>query len=181
MSDVAQKAGRGRPSIYTQELADEICRRLADGETLRAICRSEGMPTESTVRNWALDEESPFFAQYAKAREIGYLGMFDEIKEIADTTQEGVTVTRKLSKDGDMYDETKRADMIEHRKLRVDARKWMLAKALPKVFGERVTADINAKVDAPSDSLMEAARRIAFVFAQAGAIPEAEASPPTKH
>lgn len=41
---------RGRPSKFTQEIADEICRRLAMGESLRSICRDEGFPTEAAVR-----------------------------------------------------------------------------------------------------------------------------------
>jgi Bacteriophage Sf6, terminase small subunit-like len=68
---------RGRPSIFSPELADRLCERLADGETLRAICRDEGMPDERTVRRWALDDLEGFSTQYARAREIGYQGMAD--------------------------------------------------------------------------------------------------------
>lgn len=57
----------------------------------------------------------------------------------------------------------------------------MLGRSLGEVNPFRETVNINAKVEAPSEDVMEAARRIAFVFAQAGAIPEAEASPPIKH
>ena len=63
---------RGRPSIFSRELADRLCERLADSETLRAICRDEGMPDERTVRRWALDDVGGFAGHYAKAREIGY-------------------------------------------------------------------------------------------------------------
>src|SRR4051812_2164281 len=63
----------GRPSTYTAELAATICARLATGETLRAVCRDDGMPSESTVRTWALDDREGFSAHYARAREIGYM------------------------------------------------------------------------------------------------------------
>lgn len=139
-------AKRGRPSKYSQALADRICERLADGETLRAICRDSDMPDERTVRGWALNVDSPFFPQYARSREIGYHGMFDEIKEIADTPQEGVTV-----KDGPNGTETRTGDMIEHRRLRVDSRKWMLAKALPKIYGDKIELEHSA-----SDELLAA-------------------------
>ncbi len=62
----------GRPSTYSQEIADEVCRRLAGGESLRAICRDEGIPDESTVRLWALDDRDGFAAQYARAREVQF-------------------------------------------------------------------------------------------------------------
>jgi hypothetical protein len=39
--------------------------------------------------------------------------------------------------------------MIEHRRLQVDARKWMLAKALPKLYGDRIAAELTGKDGAP--------------------------------
>jgi hypothetical protein len=62
-------ARRGRSSTYTSELAHRICERLADGETLRAICRDEGRPDERTVREWAVDDVEGFSPQYARARQ----------------------------------------------------------------------------------------------------------------
>lgn len=142
-------AARGRPSKFTKEIAKRICARLAAGETLRSICRLPDMPAESRVRQWALANRHGFSAQYAKAREIGYHGLFDEILEIADTTQEGTKTVDK----GD-HVETTTADMIEHRRLRVDARKWMLARALPKIYGDKLEvgggeAPIRMVVEAP--------------------------------
>jgi hypothetical protein len=62
--------GRGRPSLYTPETADRICDRLADGESLKAICRSPGMPSERAVLSWAATRPE-FRGQYDFAREIG--------------------------------------------------------------------------------------------------------------
>jgi Bacteriophage Sf6, terminase small subunit-like len=45
----------GRPSIYTAELAAEICKRLAVGESLNAICKDDRLPAESTVRHWGVE------------------------------------------------------------------------------------------------------------------------------
>lgn len=127
---------QGRPSKYTEALAVRICERLSAGETLIAVCRAEDMPAEATVRLWALDDRDGFSAKYTRAREIGYLHMGDELLEIADTTQEGVTI-----KEGEKGIETRRGDMIEHRRLRVESRKWMLARALPKIYGDKLQVD----------------------------------------
>jgi hypothetical protein len=110
------KRKRGRPpEAVPQDVADTICRRLEMGESLRAICESEGMPTVRTVFDWV--HKSPDFAQqYARARDAGCELEFDEIKSIADDV------------DGD----TDRA------RLRVDARKWRLSKQLPRKFGDRI-------------------------------------------
>lgn len=122
---------------YSQEIADAICARLAEGESLNAICQTEGMPAESTVRSWALDDVEGFAAKYARAREIGYERLADEILRIADTPQPG---TKTVSKATGI--ETTEGDMIEHRRLQVDARKWMLAKMLPKKYGDKVEQTI---------------------------------------
>jgi hypothetical protein len=148
----------GRPSIYTQELADEICRRLADGETLRAICRDDHMPGDRTVREWALDNLNGFSTQYERARLIGYFGMADDIVEIAD---DGSNDTYKDEHGAYKVDQ----EAISRSRLRVDTRKWLLSKALPKIFGDKLTADINATVkDETESSPLELARKVAFLL-----------------
>ena len=106
---------RGRPSIYTPEVAAEICERMAAGESLRSICRSEDMPKESTVRLWALDNREGFYPQYARAMETRMEGLADEILEIAD------------DKSGDPARD----------RLRLDSRKWLMSKVAPKRWGDR--------------------------------------------
>src|ERR1700757_750456 len=54
----------------------------------------------------------------------------------------------------------------EHRRLRVDTRKWMLAKALPKIYGDKLTAEVTGKDGAPLNEpidKVELARSIAFI------------------
>ena len=73
---------RGRPTRYSQKLALVICQRLSDGESLNAICKSPDVPVERTLRSW--DPQRPFSSNYARAREVGYLKMADELLEIVD-------------------------------------------------------------------------------------------------
>lgn len=174
------KKPHGRPSIYTKAIAALICGRLAAGESLRAICRDENMPQESTVRAWALDDVHGFYAQYAKAREIGYSGMADELLEIADETSRD-TIKNKSG------DEVADTEWISRSRLRVDTRKWMLSKVLPKVYGDKVTADITADVTHNTEqpvSTLQLARDIAFALTlgmQAQAPPSESPDTPTTH
>lgn len=153
--------------MYTQEIADRICAGLAEGKSLRAVCEQPGMPAESTARAWALDDVNGFAAQYARAREIGYERLADELLEIADTPAVGVKTTHKAS-----GTETTEGDMIEHRRLRVDARKWMLAKMLPKKYGDRqvIAGDPDAplKHDHTVGLQPETARLLATLSAGSG-------------
>jgi hypothetical protein len=127
---------------YTPELAVIICERLAAGESLKAICRDEGMPPDSTVRLWVIDDHNGFAAQYARARDVGLDIMADDLVEIADTTQEGVKTKETL-----FGDEVTRADMLEHRRLRVDARKWYLSKLAPKRYGDKQQVEVSGSID----------------------------------
>ncbi len=43
----AKSRKKGRPSLYTKALAAKLCLRLAEGETLRAICRDGAMPDKA--------------------------------------------------------------------------------------------------------------------------------------
>lgn len=109
---------RGRPSIYTAELADTICKALSEGKSLRSICRDEGMPTEATVRMWASDDREGFYSQYTRARDIGLDCVAEEVFEIAD--------------DGSDH---------QRDRLRFDARRWYLSKLAPKRYGDKITQE----------------------------------------
>lgn len=108
------------------------------GETLRAICRDEGMPNRSTVAKWVVEDVAGFASQYARAREMGFDAMAEEALAIADTPVEGVR--REESENGV---KEVREDMLGHRKLQVDARKWLLSKWSPKKYGDRQEIDLN--------------------------------------
>jgi hypothetical protein len=128
---------------------EEICRRLADGESLNHICKSKGYPAESTVRYWVLDDVDGFAAKYARARAVGYERLAEDILRIADTPMIGIKT--KINEKGEA--EITEGDMIEHRRLQVDSRKWMLAKMLPKKYGDRTT--LAGDPEAPLSVLME--------------------------
>lgn len=127
----APKKAHGRPTLYTKALATEICKRLAETGNLRAVCRAEDMPTEATVRSWALDDRDGFSSQYTRARELGYLSMADELTEIADDDSGDV----KIDGEGN---ERMDAEFVGRSRLKLDTRKWLLSKALPKFFGDKL-------------------------------------------
>lgn len=124
----------GRLTEYTAEIAAAICEALSEGMTLREACRQEGMPPESTVRRWVLDDREGFAAQYTRAREIGYHAMADELLEISDDGKND-WIERQGDK-GVGYEAN--GEHLQRSRLRVDTRKWLLSKALPKVYGEKI-------------------------------------------
>lgn len=126
---------RGRPTVYTEEAAEEICRRLVEGETLSAICRDGHIPAFGTVQHWIADDREGFAVRYARAREFGYIRMADDITDISDDGSND-WMERNVG-DGETITVADH-EHISRSKLRVDTRKWLLAKVLPKIYGDRI-------------------------------------------
>jgi hypothetical protein len=124
---------RGRPSSYSPEVADRICARLAAGESLRAICRDDDMPAAPTVLGWR-ETQAGFSERYASARETGCLCLADELLEIADDGRNDWMAAQD-DEGGPGY--RLNGEHTTRTRLRLDTRKWLLSKMLPKQFGDK--------------------------------------------
>ncbi len=128
----AKPKKKGRPSLYTKALVAKICCRLAEGETLRAICRDPAMPDKATVLRWLGDgEKAAFRDQYAHAREMQADALFDEALAIADDGS-GDWITDGGGK------KTLDHEHVQRSRLRVDTRKWAAGKLAPKRYGDKL-------------------------------------------
>lgn len=131
----------GRPSDYTQELADKICEQLALGLSMRTVCRADDMPSMATVFSW-LRTKKEFLEQYEKAKQESTDAMAEDILDIADeSTNDYVEEVRD---DGSTYTKLN-AENIQRARLRVDTRKWLMAKMKPKKYGEKIDMTTNGK------------------------------------
>jgi len=129
----------GRPTTYTQELADKICEELAIGKSLRTVCAAEDMPAIRTIFNW-FRSQPEFLLQYEKAKQESADAMAEELLDIADDgTNDYVERERP---DGSVH-EVLNTEHIQRSRLRVDTRKWLMSKMKPKKYGEKmdVTSD----------------------------------------
>jgi hypothetical protein len=168
----------GRPTVYSEELREIICSRLAMGETLNEICKTDGMPDERRVREWAMDPEHPFAVHYDRARLVGYHRMADDLLLHADDKSKDWT--EKETKGGSkikVVDET----AISRSRLQVDARKWLLSKMLPKIYGDKI--EVGGKDGGPIQIAhnhaftdMERARRLTLMLFEQATI-EGNAEP----
>lgn len=136
----------GRPSDFTPELANEICERLAKGESLRAICVDEEagwLPSERTVFRW-LETNEEFRQQYVHAREVQAETFVDQIIDIADGKDKPTKEELEA-----IVAETGTVIVRDHNRdrLRIDARKWVASKMAPKKYGEKLA--IGGDADAP--------------------------------
>ena len=150
---------RGRPTKYSKALADRICERLAEGRSLREVCREPDMPHEATVRGWAVKDKDGFFTHYTQAREIGYHAMADELLEISDDGRNDFIERLENDERPNWYEY--QAEHVQRSRLRVDTRKWMLSKALPKIYGDRLAVehDVSDKLAERLDQARERAKK----------------------
>lgn len=118
----------GRPTIYSDTLANEIANQLAKGKPLTKICDDDDMPSLTTVYRW-LTEKETFRDIYTRAREDQADTLADEIIKIADKT------------------DPKDSAAVNKARLQVDARKWVASKLKPKKYGERQAIDVKHGID----------------------------------
>lgn len=109
-------AKAGRKSDYTDDLADYICDRIANGASMRRLCEEDNMPDRTTVLRW-LNERTEFAAKYARAREAQADYMDDQILDVANNST----------------NETANADRVK-----ILAYQWRAAKLAPKRYGDRL-------------------------------------------
>jgi len=124
----------GRPSSFDQRVADIICIRLSEGESLRQICTDPYMPDRQTIYSWML-AHPVFLDQYTRAREEQAETLADEIVAIAD---EDPTMTEFRDRNGEVVDIKIDSGYVAYQKQRIEARKWTASKLRPKKYGDRV-------------------------------------------
>jgi hypothetical protein len=119
---------------FTQEIADEICLKTScTSEGIRKLCRkNKHWPRAKTIYKWRLKYPA-FGEQYARAKAFQAHVLADEIIEIADDTKHDY----RLVGDKVVVD----SDHINRARLRIDSRKWLLSKLLPKIYGDKVGED----------------------------------------
>ena len=126
-------AGVGRPSIFNQDIADQMCEQLTDGVSLRSICRADDMPAIATVYRW-FRENPPFREQF----ELAFMNRADthreEILEIADNATNDWMEKNDPNNAGFVVN----GEHIQRSRLRIDARKWVSSKMNPKKYGEKI-------------------------------------------
>lgn len=115
-----------------------------EGESLRAICRDAEMPGITTAIRW-LSENEQFRAHYTHAKEVQAEIMAEEIMEIADAAEDDVSAVGSVNH-----------EHIQRSRLRVDTRKWVMSKLLPKKYGDRQHIEHGGSIRRDPDSYSDA-------------------------
>ena len=124
--------------VEKNEVFNDICSRVAHGESLRSVLRDSEAPSSSTFFIW-VNESKDKSKQYAHACEERADTIFEEIIEIADNSGNDKV---------DLGDgvEGVNHEAIQRDRLRVDARKWAVSKMQPKKYGDKLGIDHSGEI-----------------------------------
>lgn len=136
-SPAPEKNPVGAPTTYNTHTASVICIRLAEGESLREIVKTAGMPERTVVYDW-LFRHPEFANQYTRAREEQADTLADEIIAIAD---ESPATVEMRDKEGNILDIKIDSGYVNYQRQRIEARKWTAMKLKPKKYGDRVAVE----------------------------------------
>ncbi|MGH7240644.1 MAG: terminase small subunit protein [Candidatus Saccharimonadales bacterium] len=132
----------GRPTLFSPKMCQAICSQIAEGRSLREICQGDDFPVKSTVMRWLFEEDKKGFQdQYARAREIQAESMADELLSIADDGANDFMERNGVQ----MVDK----EALGRSRLRIDTRKWVASKLLPKKYGEKLETTLKGDPTAP--------------------------------
>lgn len=134
----------GRPSTYSDEIADQICDEIIRGASLYRLCERDGFPGERTVYQW-LDKNPEFAQKYMRARELQQDREADKIVDIADAAED--------------------ANLA---RLQIDARKWRASKLAPKKYGDRLDLNHSGAIETISDAQLDT--RLSELLGKAGIV-----------
>lgn len=120
-------ARTGRPTLYSKKLADEICTKLAEGKSMRSVCREEKMPEMETVWRW-LREKQDFNEQYVRATQERTEAQNELLLELGD---QAIALSQSV-------DFKASNAVVSAVKLKADNLRWSMSKMKPKKYGDKV-------------------------------------------
>lgn len=126
----------GRPTKYTEELGKRICDLIATHTFgLKKLCSlHDWMPVHTTIAEWRWSIPN-FSTQYTKAKILQAELLAEETLEIADESDNDVTINA-------IGNEVCNTEFVNRSRLRVDTRKWLTSKLLPKIYGDFAKLDL---------------------------------------
>lgn len=140
----------GGKGIYDDKLATEFCERMCKGEAPTQICQDPRMPSYPTIIRWTLSDDpklEAFRIMYEESKKIMWLYHADQMLDLSDNSANDY-----MDRYNKFTEETERVfdnENVQRSKLRIDTRKWLLAKMLPHVFGEKVDVSIGGRDGKP--------------------------------
>lgn len=128
----------GRPTLYSEELADRICQVVATHpHGLPKLCKMfDFMPCPETINVWRW-QKSDFSDKYTLAKQFQAELMAESSEEVIDE----LTNYEFSDKDGAIRLDS---GVVARARLLIDSRKWHASKLAPKIYGDKSQPEISS-------------------------------------
>lgn len=123
------KNKKGRPTLYSDELANDILDRIANGSNIHKITQLEGYPNRTTIYKW-LDKNKDFCNNYTRALEDRAHWRSDRLDQICDDLISGAIDDKKA-------------------RVLIDVQKWQAGKENPQRYGDKIEKTIKGDKESP--------------------------------
>lgn len=164
------KRPRGQQPKYDPDLADEILHRLSNGASLLDTVEDLNVDF-STVVSWSIDNDYGFGHRYARARLLGCYHLNEQCLRIADDSRNDWMESNDPENPGWKFN----GDHVSRVKLRLEQRRFFMAKIAPKVFGDKLDLTLKPEPTTPpidisqlTPAQMTALEQVAKICAEAG-------------
>lgn len=152
----APKKPHGRPSTYTEAVADLICARIATGEALYKICQEDNMPCLTSVYGWLRTNET-FAQNYTRAKEDSGETLASRSQAVMDESPVLDPVTGKID-----------SAWVQLQRLKIDTLKWHAGKLKPKVYGDKLDVNHGNQPENPLTMLLQQVNGTALPVVKGG-------------
>ncbi len=125
----------GRPTRFSDRLADRICTLIADGASMNDLNRVPGVPSPATIYRW-MARDSDFRRDYAAMCALRADILADQVVTIADGALDDDWDTTP----GGMSD-AEALVCLNRAKLRIAAIKWRVGAMAPRKYGRKPADD----------------------------------------
>lgn len=116
----------GRPSIFSEDYADDICAWIASGKSLTSWCEPADRPGYSTVMAW-LPKNPNFQENYTRARDMQGENTADQIADVRAKIESG-------------------ALSPEQGRVMISSLQWESGRRAPKRYGERMDVAVSGEI-----------------------------------
>lgn len=138
---------KARTQAEKERLAQAVFDEMESGLGAFQACKAVGFGWTAFLQT--MKEDAALASRYARAREVLIERLASETLALADQTPAMVTDERGVTR----YDSA----AVQHQRLQVDTRKWLLSKLAPKKYGDRL------ELAGDAESPIAAAVTVSFV------------------
>lgn len=130
---------RERQKQQRRAICEVIFDRVANGESMASICRSDDTPNQSTILVWA-GQDPHIQHMYTQALQMRAARMAEELRDHCTELETGENIS---------------SERVQALKVVINTKQWIMSRLLPKMYGDKTTVEHTGEVKTDEKQLDE--------------------------